>query len=69
MAKQIINSAFKAKQVAGSCRLSGINLSDVGLILIESIIQGESDGEAIQARLVSEYRRKNGISDNHGEWI
>lgn len=59
MSKSSDTHIFKAAQAAGSCRLEGIRVSKRAQKRMESIIEGNTDSQAIKERLIPQYRRKN----------
>jgi len=59
MSKQIINSAFLAEQVAGSCRIEGIHVSKEQENMMRQIISGQVDAKKIVSDLVNRYRQTN----------
>tara|TARA_R110002072_G_C7821404_1_gene523406 strand:- start:119 stop:313 length:195 start_codon:yes stop_codon:yes gene_type:complete len=50
-----------AIQIAGSCNLSGIDVSSQDIERIEKIISGELSSREIRQRLVHEYKTQNDI--------
>lgn len=59
VSKQIINSAFLAEQVAGSCRIAGFQVSKDQESMMRQIISGQVDAKKIVRDLVNRYRQTN----------
>lgn len=57
MSKQIINSAFLAEQIAGSCRMEGIQVSKAQEDKMQQVISGQADPKKMLAELLSRYRQ------------
>ena len=55
------SAAFRAKQVAGSLRLSGISVSAADEKWMLEIVSGQRDAGSMRREMVEEIRRRNGV--------
>lgn len=57
--KPTYSDDFLAKQVAGSCKLSGISVSEADERQIRDIISGKVDAGEARNRLVEKFKNQN----------
>ena len=62
MSTKRFSDEFVAEQVAGSCRLEGIQISKKDEAQILDIVSGKKNGSKMVSDLANQYRNKNGVA-------
>lgn len=55
MSNKVPNAAFLAEQIAGSCRIEGVQVSKEQLKRMQQVIAGQINSEELRAQLVRYY--------------
>jgi hypothetical protein len=58
MVVRIKTAGYVASQIAGSCRLEGIPVSQADERLMQSVVSGQVDGKAAARRVAAQIRAK-----------